>query len=172
MQSEPNAQLHSAGAIGYFAKMAAEAGCIGQVMLSSGGNMPPTFGTAHPHHCSSPSGGGSSSEFSEPCSESASLKTSATACVVGLAHRRCGPAWDEPNGVGDAGWGRDAVHARYGHHTGPPHPLDLQLPSSEQPCLCACKWHEQHASICHSSFCGRAFPSEHHHDEYQSTEWT
>ena len=34
------------GAIGYFAKMAAEAGCIGQVMLSSGGNMPPTFGSA------------------------------------------------------------------------------------------------------------------------------
>ena len=32
------------GAIGYFAKMAAEAGCVGQVMLSSGGNMPPTFG--------------------------------------------------------------------------------------------------------------------------------
>ena len=30
----------------YFAKMAAEAGCIGQVMLSSGGNMPPTFGGA------------------------------------------------------------------------------------------------------------------------------
>eukprot|EP01045_Picozoa_sp_COSAG04_P035178 COSAG04_NODE_8012_length_1034_cov_2.038503_1_plen_27_part_10 len=26
--------------------MAAEAGCIGQVMLSSGGNMPPTFGGA------------------------------------------------------------------------------------------------------------------------------
>eukprot|EP01050_Picozoa_sp_SAG11_P012845 SAG11_NODE_1456_length_4876_cov_20.700021_1_plen_400_part_00 len=34
------------GAIGYFAKMAAEAGCIGQVQLSSGGNMPPTFGGA------------------------------------------------------------------------------------------------------------------------------
>jgi hypothetical protein len=34
------------GAIGYFAKMAAEAGCVGQVMLSSGGNMPPTFGGA------------------------------------------------------------------------------------------------------------------------------
>lgn len=34
------------GAIGYFAKMAAEAGCVGQVMLSSGGNMPPTFGAS------------------------------------------------------------------------------------------------------------------------------
>lgn len=32
------------GAIGYFAKMAADVGCVGQVMLSSGGNMPPTFG--------------------------------------------------------------------------------------------------------------------------------
>eukprot|EP01047_Picozoa_sp_COSAG01_P087524 COSAG01_NODE_20178_length_966_cov_5.855825_1_plen_134_part_00 len=49
------------GAIGYFAKMAAEAGCIGQVLLSSGGNMPPTHGGAarlgtNPHAWAAPAG--------------------------------------------------------------------------------------------------------------------
>jgi LDH2 family malate/lactate/ureidoglycolate dehydrogenase len=49
------------GAIGYFARMAADDSCVGQVLLSSGGNMPPPFGRAprlgtNPHAWSAPAG--------------------------------------------------------------------------------------------------------------------
>ena len=77
------------------AQMAAQAGCVGQIMLSSGGNMPPTFGAAprlgtNPLAWATPAGCGNKRSHKRSCRHTDTAACTHEVRGGGVSHRLCG----------------------------------------------------------------------------------